>query len=167
MSTKPLAYEDKKQELIINRVFAASPEKLFQAWSDPKLIAQWWGAKTYTTPVVKIDFQVGGQLLYCMRSADGQDTWGKGTYKEIVRPSRIVVTDSFADPQGNTVPASYYGLEVEMPLELLVTLTFEEQSGGTKFTLIHSGLPAGEIGELSKAGWNESFDKLDELLRKE
>jgi uncharacterized protein YndB with AHSA1/START domain len=166
MSTKPLYYENKSPDLIIDRVFSAAPEKLFQAWSDPKLITQWWGAKTYTTPVVKIDFQVGGQLLYCMRSADGQDTWGKGTYKEIVRPSRIVVTDSFADPQGNTVPASYYGLEVEMPLELLVTLTFKALPGGTKLTLIHSGLPAGEIIELTRAGWNESFDKLDELLRK-
>ena len=69
------------------------------------MITQWWAAKTYTTPVVKIDFRVGGQLLYCMRSPDGQDTWGKGIYKEIVRPGRIVVTDSFADPLGNTVPA--------------------------------------------------------------
>ena len=54
-----------------------------------------------------------------------------------------------------------------MPLELLVTLTFEEQSKvETKFTLIHSGIPAGEIGELTRTGWNESFDKLDELLKK-
>jgi uncharacterized protein YndB with AHSA1/START domain len=167
MSTKPLAFEEKKQDLIINRVFAASPEKVFQAWSDPKLIAQWWGAKTYTTPVVKIDFRVGGQLLYCMRSPEGQDTWGKGTYKEIVRPSRIVVTDSFADPQGNTVSASFYGMEVDMPLELLLTLTFESQAGGTKFTLIHSGVPEGEMKDLTKMGWNESFDKLEELLSKE
>ncbi len=116
MITKPLANEDKKQDLIINRVFSAAPEKLFQAWSDPEMIAQWWGAKTYTTPVVNIDFRVGGLLLYCMRSADGQDTWGKGIYKEIVRPSRIVVTDSFADPLGNTVPASYYGIQEEMPI---------------------------------------------------
>ena len=167
MTTKPLAYENEKQELIIDRIFNASPEKLFQAWSDPKLIAQWWGAKSYTTPVVKIDFRVGGQLLYCMRSSEGQDTWGKGTYKEIVRPSRIVVTDSFADPQGNTVPASFYGMEVDMPMELLVTLTFKALPSGTKLTLIHTGLPEGEFIDLTKMGWNESFDKLDELLSRE
>jgi uncharacterized protein YndB with AHSA1/START domain len=164
MITKPLAYEDKRQDLIINRVFIVTPERLFQAWSDPKQLIQWWGPKTYTTPVVKIDFRVGGQLLFCLRSADGQDTWGKEIYKEIVSPSRIVATDSFADPQGNIVPASYYDIQEEMPLELLLTFTFEEQPGGTKFTLIHSGLPAGEISELTRAGWNEMFDKLNELL---
>lgn len=164
MITKPLTSEDKKQDLIINRVFISAPEELFQAWSDPKMIAQWWGAKTYTTPVVKIDFRVGGQLLYCMRSADGQDTWGKGIYKEIVKPSRIVVTDSFADPLGNTVPASYYGLEEEWPEDLLLTLTFEDLAGKTKFTLIHSGLPAGQMIDLTRTGWNESFDKLAAVL---
>jgi uncharacterized protein YndB with AHSA1/START domain len=167
MSTKPLNYEEKKQDVIINRVFDAAPEKLFQAWSDPKMLAQWWSAKAYTVPVVKIDFRVGGQFLYCMRSPEGQDTWGKGIYKEIVNPSRIVVTDSFADPQGNTVPGSYYGMEEDWPMELLLTLTFEDLKGKTKFTLIHSGLPAGEMTELTKLGWNESFDKLDELLLRE
>ena len=78
MSTKPLNYEEKKQDVIINRVFDAAPEKLFQAWSDPKMIAQWWAAKTYTTPVVKIDFRVGGQFLYCMRSARRSGYLGKG-----------------------------------------------------------------------------------------
>ncbi len=167
MTTKPLGFEEKKQDLIVSRVFDATPEKLFQAWSDPKMLAQWWGSKTYTTPVVKIDFRVGGQLLYCMRSPEGQDTWGKGIFKQIVRPSRIVVTDSFADPQGNTVPGSYYGMEEEWPMELLLTLTFEDLAGKTKFTLIHSGLPVGEMMELIAASWNESFDKLEELLSRE
>ena len=165
MTTKILSDETGKHEIVITRIFDASPERVFQAWTDPKLMAQWWGPKNSTTPVVNIDLRVGGEYLYCMRSADGQDTWGKGIYKEIVKPFRIVVTDSFADPQGNTVPASYYGVQEDMPLEMLVTLTFEEQSGGTKFTLIHSGLPHGQMSDLTKAGWNESFDKLAELFK--
>jgi uncharacterized protein YndB with AHSA1/START domain len=167
MTTKPLGLEEKKQDLVINRVFASSREKLFQAWSDPKLIAQWWGAKTVTAPVVNLDFRVGGLLLYCMRLPDGQDIWGKGIYKEIVRPSRIVVTDSFADPQGKTVPGSYYGMEEDWPTELLLTLTFEDLAGKTDFKLIHSGLPAGQMMEGTADSWNESFDKLEELLSRE
>ncbi len=167
MSTKSLNYEEKKQDVIINRIFDAPPEKLFQAWSDPKMIAQWWGGRTITTPVVKIDFRVGGLLLYCMKIPGVQDTWGKGIYKEIVRPCRIVVTDSFADPQGNTVPGSYYGMEEDWPTELLLTLTFEDLAGKTKFTLIHSGVPAGQMMEGTEASWNESFDKLDDLLSRE
>ena len=62
------------------------------------------------------------------------------------------------------VPASYYGMSGDWPKELLVTVTFEEQEGKTKLTLRHVGIPAGEMRELTSAGWNESFDKLAESL---
>ena len=99
-----------------------------------------------------------------MRSPEGQDFWSTGVYREIVAPSRLVCTDSFADEKGNVVPASHYGMSGEWPLELLVTVTFEEQGGKTRLTLRHVGLPAGEMSEQCEAGWNESFDKLAESL---
>ncbi len=71
----------------------------------------------------------------------------------------------FADEQGNVVPASYYGMRADFPLELHVTLTFEEHDGKTKMTLRHAGFPDGENSDLAEIGWNESFDKLAESLR--
>jgi uncharacterized protein YndB with AHSA1/START domain len=65
------------------------------------------------------------------------------------------------------VPASYYEMSGDWPLELLVTVTFEEHNGETKLTLQHVGIPAGENRDSAKAGWNESFDKLAEALEKE
>jgi len=53
----------------------------------------------------------------------------------------------------------------EWPDELLVTITFEETEGKTKMTLRHEGLPAGEMKEMTSAGWSESFDKLAESLK--
>lgn len=79
---------------------------------------------------------------------------------------RIVCTDSFADEKGNPVPASHYGMGGDWPAELLVTVTFEQDDGKTKFTLRHVGIPAGEMRELCSAGWNESFDKLAEAFTK-
>jgi uncharacterized protein YndB with AHSA1/START domain len=52
-------------------------------------------------------------------------------------------------------------------MELLVTLTFEEKRGKTKFSLVHEGMPPGEMSEQAKVGWNESFDKLEKLLEDE
>ena len=63
------------------------------------------------------------------------------------------------------VPAAHYGLSGDWPLELLVTVTFEEQDGKTKMTLRHLGIPAGENLENARAGWNQSFDKLAETLK--
>jgi len=96
----------------------------------------------------------------------GQDVWSKGVYREIVVPERLVMTDSFADEKGNTVPATYYGMGGEWPLEMLITVTFEEQDGKTKLTLKHSGTEG--IGQVNRdgmrQGWNESFDKLAQYL---
>ncbi|HMK53920.1 MAG TPA: SRPBCC domain-containing protein [Methanobacteriaceae archaeon] len=153
-------------ELIINRIFDAPPEEVWKAWTDPESVKHWWGPKEFTAPVSRIDLRVGGKYLYCMRSPDGQDFWSTGTYREIVPLHRIVATDSFADEKGNVVPASYYQMTGDWPLELLVTVTFQEQEGKTRLTLQHAGMPDSENRDLAKAGWNESLDKLAEYLAK-
>lgn len=156
---------DATRELVITRVFDAPRELVWKAWTDPEHVVRWWGPKNYTSPVCKIDFRVGGKYLFCMRSPEGKDFWSTGTYKEIIPPEKIVVTDSFADSEGNVVPATEYGMP-EMPLELQVTVTFEDLSDGkTKMTLRHVGFPEGEMSEMAGAGWNESFDKLAESLK--
>ncbi len=151
-------------ELIITRIFDAPRSRVWRAWSEPAQMMRWWGPKSFTTPSCKIDFRVGGKYLSCMRSPDGKDFWSTGTYREIVPQERIVSTDSFADASGNVVPASHYGMQGDFPLELQVILTFEEKGGKTKMTLRHLGMPAGKMDELAGQGWNESFDKLADLL---
>ena len=153
------------REITITRVFDAPRELVWKAWTEPERFMAWWGPKGYTSPVCKIDLRVGGTFLACMRSPEGQDIWSTGTYREIVVLERIVTTDSFADAEGNVVPPTHYGFGEDFPLELLVTVTFEDVQGKTMLTLRHAGLPAGEVSDLTGAGWNESFDKLAELLR--
>ena len=121
---------------------------------------QWWGPKGFTTPSLSLDLRVGGVFRYCMRSPDGKDYWGTGVYREVVPGKRIVYTDSFADEKGNVVPATYYGMGADLPLEMLVTLTFEKEKGQTKVTLHHAGMPAGPDLDGATQGWNEMFDKL-------
>lgn len=157
--------ESGERELVITRVFDAPRELVWKAWTEPERTKKWWGPKGFTSPVSKIDLRVGGKHLNCMRSPEGKDYWSTGVYREIVAPERLVMTDSFADAEGNVVPATYYGMSADFPLELQVTVTFEEHEGKTKMTLRHVGIPAGEMSELTGAGWNESFDKLAESLR--
>jgi len=53
----------------------------------------------------------------------------------------------------------------DLPLEMTVTVTFEDVGNKTKMTLRHVGLPAGQMSEMTNASWNESFDKLAESVR--
>ncbi len=158
-ATKPV-----ERELVITRVFNAPREQVWKAWTEPERLMRWWGPKGFMSPVSKIDLRVGGAYLSCMRSPEGQDFWSTGVYREIIPLERIVYTDSFADEKGKVVPATHYGMSPDFPLEMLVTVTFEEDGGRTKMTLRHAGIPAGQMSELTQAGWNESFDKLAEVL---
>ena len=158
-----------EKDLIIKRVFEAPRERLWRAWTDPDRLMRWWGPKGFTAPRISIDFRVGGKYLNCMRGAgqDGvvRDYWTTGVYREIVPMERIVCTDSFADEKGNVVPASDYNMPGDWPLELLVTVTFEEHDGRTEMTLRHAGIPEGHMKDECETGWNESFDKLGESLK--
>ena len=157
------AGQDNKN-LTITRIFDAPRELVWKAWTDPEQVKRWWGPRGFTAPFCEIDLQVGGTYLYCMRSPEGRDYWGTGVYREIVPLERIVSTDSFADEKGNVVSATYYDMSPDYPLELLVTVTFEEHEGKTKLTLKHVGFPSGEERDNARDGWSTSLDKLAESL---
>jgi uncharacterized protein YndB with AHSA1/START domain len=67
MAGQSCAKQDALHELVITRVFDASPELVFRAWSDPKHVARWWGPRRFTNPVCKLDVRPGGKIRIEMR----------------------------------------------------------------------------------------------------
>ena len=160
----------KGKTLVIERVFDAPVEKVWEAWTKPEEVAKWWGPKDFTSHDNKIDFRVGGKCLFVMRGPAGtewdKDMYSGGEYIEIEPMKKLVVTDSFMDKDGNKVSATEYGVPADFPQELLVTIEFEQTPDDkTKMTLHHEGMPAGEMADQTGAGWNESFDKLAEAIK--
>ena len=102
--------------------------------------------------------------LYAMRDPEGNDYWSTGKFLEIVPMSRIVYTDSFADAQGNVIPAAMFGMGDDYPDVTTATLTFEDiGEGRTRLTLVGQA-PAGEMAEMARAGWSTSLDKLAQVV---
>jgi uncharacterized protein YndB with AHSA1/START domain len=165
MAKNSVVGEHGKQELVLTRVFNAPPERVWQAWTDPQHFKAWWGPKDYTCPFCEMDLRVGGKYLSCMRSPEGNDYWSTGVYREIIPMKRLVFTDCFSDEKGNVVPATYYGLSADFPLEMLVIVTLEDLGDKTKLTLRHIDLPTGPDSEGAQLGWSQSLDKLAESLR--
>lgn len=147
------------------RSFDAPRQLVWEAWTEPQKVKQWWGPKDFSCPTAEIDLRKNGRYLTCMRSPEGKDYWSTGTYKVIDEPKKLVCTDSFADPEGNIVPASYYGFEDNFPLVMEFELQLDEINTKTRMRLNHIGIPEGEVMEQTKEGWNQSFDKLEKLLR--
>ncbi len=160
--------EPKVQEIVITRMFDAPREQVWKAWTEPEFFMKWWGPKDFTASVCKIDLRIGGKHFWCMRVAglDGvtRDFCDIGKYLEIVPMEKLVLSTSFADEQGNPVPASFYGMPGEWPMEVTLTVTFEKIEGGkTKMTVRQNGIPS-EMAEPSRMGWEQSLDKLAEAL---
>lgn len=157
-------FDADKYAAVIERTFDAPIERVWTAWTDPESVKKWWGPAGFTAPVAESDFRVGGRYLNCMRSADGKDYYSTGAYREIVPYKRISFLDSFSDAEGNVVPASYYGMDEDLPTVMIVTVTFADEYGQTRVRLHHQVVTDEAVKRDMVKGWNESLDKLGKLL---
>ncbi len=147
-----------KEAVVIERIFDAAVDLVWQMWSDPDHFTKWYGPKGFTIPVANMDMRVGGKRLICMASPDGSmKMWTTGEYTEIVPNQRLAYTESPADEQGNVVSPSAMGMPEGYPTTTEVTVVLEDLGGRTKMVMTHAGIPADSPGA---SGWNQAFDKL-------
>jgi uncharacterized protein YndB with AHSA1/START domain len=145
--------------IVISRVVDAPRELVFEAFTDPKHLSQFWGPKWTTAPRCEVDLRVGGKFRVEMRGPDGATYPCTGVYREIDPPERLVYAGTAEDdnPCGGGLPP-----------RSLVTMTFAEQGGKTKIT-IHTRLGSYADREAAIAGgfstgWNDALDRLEALL---
>jgi uncharacterized protein YndB with AHSA1/START domain len=150
--------------ITITRVFDAPREQVWERWTDPNDYMCWWGPKDFTSPTANLDVREGGKFLVSMRAPDGKEYWDTGIYEEVIEKNRLVYRDSFADEHGNIVPASYYGMGSDEPLDMEIEVTLEEDGGKTRMTLEHCGLLKGDMLDNARLGWMQSLDKLEDCL---
>jgi uncharacterized protein YndB with AHSA1/START domain len=140
------------RELLITRVFDAPRKLVFEAWTDPRHLAQWWGPRDYPASEINADVRAGGRWRHCLRSVEGkQDLWLGGTYREIAPPDRLVFTFAWEE-------------EGERGLETLVTVTFAEEGGKTRMTFRQTPFESDNERDGHQWGWNSSFDRLADRL---
>jgi uncharacterized protein YndB with AHSA1/START domain len=86
------AMSDDKTTLEISRFLAVPRARVWRAWADPKLLAQWWCPKPWTTEVRAFDFRPGGDFYTFLRGPDGGESDNPGCFLEIVTQEKIVWT---------------------------------------------------------------------------
>ena len=112
------------RDLILTRSFNAPPEKVFNAWTQPALLKQWFAPLPWTVARAVLDVRVGGANLIVMRSPEGQEFPGHGVYLEIVKSQRLVFTNAFTKA---------WEPSEQKPL-MIVEVTLEQQGEMTKYT---------------------------------
>ena len=132
--------------LVVTRIFKTDPDNLFDAWTKPELMKQWFHALGWSTSLAEADLKLGGGWKVDMLKPDGKVYPHFGKYKVIEKPVKLAFTwHPYADE-------SY---------ETLVTLRLKGlPNGTTELTLTHEGLRNDQHKAEHGWGWNACLDSL-------
>ena len=165
-----MSTQTKSADFVITRSFDAPRVLVWQCFTEPERMKEWWGPKGSVIVSSKMDLRVGGTYLGAMRAGNGPVMWAKFVYREVAAPERLVWVHSFSDEAG---ALTRHPMSPTWPLEMLTTVTFEEAAPGkTKLTLRWSPLNA--TAEEQKTfdaahdsmggGWAGTFERLEAYL---
>lgn len=151
------------------QTFEVPRELMFRVWTEAEHLMHWFGPKGFPMFACTNDLHPGGRLHYGLRSPDGNEMWGKWTYREVSPPERLVFIVAFSDPDGGT---TRHPNAPEWPLETLSTVTFDEQDGRTTVTVRWAAFNATEAEHKTfsdgrdgmRQGWTSTFEQLQEYL---
>ncbi len=148
MNTK----NENDRTVTIERTYDAPIDLVWEAWTNPEHIANWWGPKGMNTRILEHNFEDGGSWKYAMTMPDGNDFISEGTYVEITPKTKIITSADFK-------PMTQ-GVELHILLEA--------DGDKTKFTfkVIHP-TEAYKIQQEKMGiynGWGSTFDRLEAFL---
>ena len=150
-----------RRELVVRRTLMATPQRVFEAFTDPEQLKQWWWPSGFTAPAAEVDLRVGGAYRIAMRwpefipEESHFSHYMGGEYYEVDPPHRLVMSGRAVNDQEGELFAT------------LIELTLEEVPEGTLLTMRQSyfdPMPPKSALEGAGQGWAEQLDKLERLL---
>lgn len=152
---------------VLERLFDAPRELVWKTWTEPKLLARWYGPRVETI-IHRLDVEPGGLWLNEMKMANGSG-YQRTEYTEVTPPERLVMLQANTDADWNIAANP---MMADWPKQLLTTVTFEAEGDRTKMRLTwvpHDASDAeiacfaGAIEGMGK-GWGAGMELLAELL---
>lgn len=148
--------KNRSNEIRITRIYEAPVQAVWDAWTDPAQVAQWWGPRGFTLTTHSKDLRAGGHWKYTMHGPDGVDYPNTTKYFEVETCSKLVYDHGGSD---------------DRPPMFRVTVLFSEVDGKTKMDMCMA-LPTPEAAEearkfIKKAGGDSTWDRLAEYLEEE
>jgi uncharacterized protein YndB with AHSA1/START domain len=141
-----------KTSLEIIRFINVSPARVYEAWTDPAQLREWFGPENVRTRNLTADVRVGGKYRWDLTSPEGEDMSAFGEYKELVQGKNIVFTWQWDDDEAWENRSS------------VVTIELFERRGGTELRFRHEQLPSEESRDRHNEGWNSLLDGLEQFI---
>ena len=133
--------------LIVRRVIPAPRDAVFAAWTDPELLARWWGPRGVRLAAAEIDLRPGGRYRLANEYQDGSVLWITGVFEVIEHPSRISYTWAHEPVDDDTEHTR-------------VTVRFEDHDQGTEVIVVHHGFGSQRSQQAHREGWADCLNAL-------
>lgn len=149
--------EDKIIQVV--REFDAGLKLVWQAWTTPELLDQWWGPKPWKAETKEMDFREGGHWLYAMVGPEGDKQYCKASYLSIEKERSFTAKDGFTDENGIINP--------DFPQNSWEN-TFSPKEDKTLVNIVLTFDTLEDLEKIIEMGFKEGFtqglDQLEELL---
>jgi uncharacterized protein YndB with AHSA1/START domain len=141
----------------MSREFAADLSLVWDAYTKPEILDQWWAPKPWSSKTKFMNFEVGGRRFYAMVSPEGDEKWSIQKYTSITSKTNFKLYNAFADKDENPeLPGSEWDM------------SFVEQNGKTKVTISIYNESLERMEKMIEMGFKEgtmmTMKNLDELL---
>ncbi len=136
--------------LRLTRTIAADRAAVFDAFTDPAKLKQWFAPEGMTVGVAEVDLRIGGDYHIRMDNAEGKQHNAKGVYREINPPSRLSFTWQWQEADHDAG-------------ETLVTVELNDQGATTEVVFIHELFPNAEATEGHTKGWTSALNRLEAM----
>lgn len=147
-----MALIKEKRQIHITRQLAHHVEKVFEAWSDPRRLQEWWSASDKTAPgPVELSMRPAGRFRLGMREASGKTHIVGGLYREVKVPRKLVHTWRWETGEYTDH-------------ETLVEVDFIELGPNTRIEIYHNGFETDKEHDEHLKGWNGVLDQLGKYL---
>ena len=138
-----------KPSLALKRRFKAPPEKVYEAWTVPEKMIQWWGASHSASRTAEADVRVGGRFHVGFRGNKGDQHDVGGIYREVVPGEKLVFTWAW-----RTTPER----------ESQVTVHLKADGDSTILTLTHEQFFDEKARDDHRRGWTLALDNLEKVF---
>ena len=147
---------DPKLDLVLERVIDVPPALVWEAWTKPEHLAQWFTPRPWTVSDCEIDLRPGGMFRTVMKSPEGVEYPGSGCYLEVVPIKRLVWTSALLP--------GYRPAVVEQAPAFTAIVSIEPEGTGTRYvaTAMHrdEASRAGHEAMGFHEGWGKVLDQL-------
>jgi len=159
MPIESIKTNEKSLTLTAIGVYPVPVSRLWEAWSDPRMLERFWGPPSWPATFTQHTVRVGERSLYFMTGPNGESSHGYWTFSEVDPGKRFVVRDGFCSPDG----APNEGFP-----ETIMEVTFESTEGGSRFTAVSTFASVEAMEQLLSMGMLEGFStamgQLDAVL---